>query len=312
MGIDLRAEFDLGVHGVVGLDQSFDGLNAATEAAIFVMTYLNFFDHNAFAQVTVDAIDLDLVQHATPRSAILIGGYADRTEVRPGERVGLNLEFAPYRGDPMRHRTEILLPADLPAGRYSLMVGDGVSIDLQRQKIEPASPIYIDQALRVIRGFHSRRDLVVLGLHSGRGLAVAGEVLPRLPGSMQSIWTAAASKSAVALNWVVAQEHAERLELPMAGAVRIDLKVLRPDPVTSADGSSPEGSSGGDSAAGEGGAYDGAESGKGGDEGGGDEGAGASGQQKGPAGKGSAEGDSATGVDAAAWSNDDGPLGVQE
>ncbi|MBZ0114196.1 MAG: hypothetical protein K8J08_17170 [Thermoanaerobaculia bacterium] len=272
MGIDLHAEFDLGSHGVVALDQSFDGLNAATEAAIFVMSYLNFFDHNAFSSVTVDAVNLDLVQHAAPRSAILIGGYADRTEVRPGETVGLSLEFAPYRGELMRHRTEIELPADLPAGRYSLLVGDGVSIDLQRQKIEPASPVRFEQALRVIRGFHSRRDLVVLGLHSGHGLAVAGEVLPRLPGSMQSIWTAAASKSAVPLSWVVAQEYTERLELPMAGAVRIDLKVLRPDPVTSADNLPSEGGSvSDDSTSGEGGSSDGADSSPSGNQAGGAE-----------------------------------------
>ena len=182
MGVDLEASFDLGEFGTLTLEQSFDGANASVESAIFVLSYLNFFMQNSFSAVEVDAIDLTISQFEEPRTAIMTSGYAERTEVRPGDTVGINLEFVPFRGEPFRHRVEIELPADLPSGRYSLIVGDGVTIDLHRQQIEPSSPIRFDQALRIVRGFHSRRDLVVLGLHSGRGLAVAGEVLPRLPG----------------------------------------------------------------------------------------------------------------------------------
>ncbi len=235
MGLDLSVRFDLGSHGVLALEQSFDGLTAASEAAMFVLGYVNFFLQNAFDEVVLHGLEIDIYQHPEPRTAILVGGYADRTKVRPGQEVNLNLEFVPYRGEVIRHRLPIRVPQELPAGRYSLLVGDGVTIDLQRAKVEPASPVRLEQALEIVEGFHSRRDLVVLGLHSGRGLAVAGEVLPQLPGSMQSLWTSAASKSAVPLRLVVAQESSQRLEVPIAGGVRIDLEVVRPDPVTAQD-----------------------------------------------------------------------------
>jgi hypothetical protein len=80
----------------------------------------------------------------------------------------------------------------------------------------------------------------VLGVHGGSGLAVAGEVLPRLPGSMQRVWSAAASKSAVPLGLAIAEVHAEELPWPLDGAVRIDLEVERGEPMA-ADGGAEEG-----------------------------------------------------------------------
>ena len=49
------------------------------------------------------------------------------------------------------------------------------------------------QALELLESFHSRRKLVVLGVYGGPGLAVAGEVMPRLPDSVRSLWTGACS-----------------------------------------------------------------------------------------------------------------------
>jgi hypothetical protein len=101
-----------------------------------------------------------------------------------------------------------------------------------RLGLEPATPVRLDQALRLVRSFHSRRDLVALGVYAGSGLAVAGEVLPRLPGSLRSVWSAASSQSAVALPLTLAQEQSERVAFPVDGAVRIDLNVVRKTPMT--------------------------------------------------------------------------------
>ena len=118
-----------------------------------------------------------------------MGAYAERTVVRPGERVALNLDLVPCRGAPLPpHLARSTCREDLPAGRYSLLVGDGASVDAARLALEPAEPVTFAQALELLRSFHSRRDLVVLGVYGGHGLAVAGEVLPRLPGSVRSLW----------------------------------------------------------------------------------------------------------------------------
>ena len=43
------------------------------------------------------------------------------------------------------------------------------------------------------------------------------------------------------MSLVVAQEYVERLDQPIAGGVRIDLKVQRPSPMTSDSGLEPRG-----------------------------------------------------------------------
>ena len=51
-----------------------------------------------------------------------MGAHAERTVVRPGDRVGINLDLAAYRGERFRRSVAIDLPQDLPAGRYSLLI----------------------------------------------------------------------------------------------------------------------------------------------------------------------------------------------
>jgi hypothetical protein len=236
LGLDLEATFDLGSRGTVELAQSFDGGNAAVAAAMHLLAYTDFFINNGFDEVDLRGVEVNVRQHPAPRTAVLVGGYAERTELQPGAEVRLHLDLVPWRGEPVRHDVSLRLPQDLPAGRYSLLVGDGVTLDGVRMTVEPAAPQRIDQALRLVRRFHSRRDLVVLGVYAGDGLAVAGEVLPRLPGSFRSVWSAAASQSAVPLRLTLAQEHVEVLPFPIEGAVRIDLKVVRRAPMTAANG----------------------------------------------------------------------------
>ena len=257
MGLDMEARFDLGALGTLDLHQAFDGDNAATDAAVYLLTFGRFLLQNAFGEVPLEGVDLELQTHPEPRTAVLVGGYADRTQVRPGDQVKVHLDMVPFRGKAQRRDLTLRLPVDLPAGRYSLLVGDGASIDAARLQLESASPVRLDQALRLLRHFHSKRDLVLLGVTSGNGLSVAGEVLPRLPGSVQSVWTAAASRSAVPLGMTVAQEQVESLDLPLEGAVRIDLKVMRREPFAGAeaatqpadDGSAADGESDDDAGA---------------------------------------------------------------
>ena len=110
-------------------------------------------------------------------------------------------------------------------------MGDGASVDAARLPLEPAEPVSFPQALDLLRSFHSRRDLIVLGVYGGAGLSVAGEAMPRLPGSVRSLWGAAASGSAVALRSAVVQEKREAMAVPIQGLVRIDLDVRRREPV---------------------------------------------------------------------------------
>lgn len=229
--LDLTARLRLARYGGLEMSQSFDGDNASSQAAAFLLSIVTYLAQNDLEKVDIENIEVELEQAQHPRFATLVGANASRTVVRPGDKVNLNLDLVAYRGDRLRHSLSLDLPEDLPAGRYSLLVGDGASVDAARLAMEPAEPVTFPQALELMRSFHSRHDLMVLGVYGGAGLSVAGEVMPRLPGSVRSLWGAAASGSATALRSTVAQERRETLEVPVQGLVRIDLEVRRREPL---------------------------------------------------------------------------------
>ncbi len=234
VGLDVTARFRLKKYGDLKVSQSFDGDSATGEAAAFLLAVASYVGQNAIEKVGFEDIQVDVVQSPRPRAATLVGANADRTVVRPGDRVSLNLDLAAYRGARFRRSVSIDLPEDLPAGRYSLLIGDGSSADGARLTLEPADPVTFPQVLDLLKSLHSRRQLVVLGVYGGPGLSVAGEVMPRLPGSVRSLYGAAASGSAVPLRATIAQQHEEDLPFPIDGLVRVDLEVRRRGPIQGA------------------------------------------------------------------------------
>lgn len=233
--LDMTARFRMRGHGELEIRQSFDSENAGTEAAGYAIAIAAYLVQNPLERIHLEDVQIELTQSPQPKATSLIGANADRTVVRPGETVHLNLDLVAWRGDRFRHTMKVPLPEDLPAGRYSLIVGDGGSIDQARMVMEPAAPVTFPQALELLRSFNSRRDLMVLGVYSGPGLSVAGEAMPRLPGSVRSLWSAAASGSATPLRLTIAQELREEMDAPIDGAVRVDLEVRRREPVAGSD-----------------------------------------------------------------------------
>ena len=233
--LDMTAHLHLRGYGDLVVRQSFDGNGAVSEASTFLISIVSYLAQNSLEKVDVDSVEVDVAQTDNPTFATLVGANASRTVVHPGDRVTLNLDFVPYRGDRFRRSMTLDLPGDLQAGPYSLLVGDGASVDAARLALEPAEPVRFPQALDLLRSFHSRRDLMVLGIYGGPGLSVAGEAMPRLPGSVRSLWGAAASGSAVALRSAIVQQKREAMDVPIQGLVRIDLEVRRREPVAGDD-----------------------------------------------------------------------------
>jgi hypothetical protein len=236
--LDMTAHLHLRGYGDLVVRQSFDGESATGEASTFLLSIVSYLTQNTLEKVELEGVDVDLAQTDRPSFANLVGASASRTVVHPGDRVALNLDFAPYRGDHFHHTLTLDLPGDLPPGRYSLLVGDGASADAARLSLEPAEPASFPQALALLRSFHSRRDLMVLGVSGGPGLSVAGEAMPQLPGSVRSLWGAAAAGGAVGLRSAVVQEKREVMTVPVQGLMRVDLEVRRREPLAGESGDS--------------------------------------------------------------------------
>ncbi len=246
--LDMTARFRLSGGRALEVRQSFAGDGAAMQSVTYLLAVASYLVQNPLERVALEEIEVELGQQPEPRSAQIVAVHAERTVVRPGEQVALNVDLVPYRGARFRRTFQVTLPEDLPAGRYSLLVGDGSSVDAARFAIEPAEPVSFAQALELLGSLHSRREIVALGVFSGAGLAIAGEVLPRLPASVRSLWAGTPTGGAVALRLAVAQQHLEPVDMPLEGLERVDLEVRRREPLA-ADGEKKPGEDAGAAAA---------------------------------------------------------------
>jgi len=225
-GMDFAVRFQLADHEDLVVRQSFDGQQAGLESAVYLLNFATFLAFNAYEEVKLEAVDVEFLQLERPRTATLVGAWADRTRVEPGATVRLTVELRPYRGERYRRVVTTKVPANVPDGRYSLLIGDGTSMDAARLAVERRSPESLEQALEFLRSLRSSRELVTAGLYANAGLALGGEVLPQLPGSVRAIFAAGAPVG-TPLWLTIAHEQSELQDRPVAGVLRVDVEVRR-------------------------------------------------------------------------------------
>jgi len=224
-GVDFEARFRLAGHDDLVLRQSFDGDSASTAAVLHLLNFATWLETTPLEAVEIEGVEVEMTQVDRPRTATLVSAYPERTRVAPGETVTVTLELQPFQGERIRRRVEVPVPADAPAGRYSLLVGDGSTLDAVRLALEGRAPQSFEQALGMINSFHSRRQLQVLGVVADSGVAVAGESLPSLPGSVRTLYAASGATAASALSLTILHRQLEELDRPLEGVTRIDLEV---------------------------------------------------------------------------------------
>jgi hypothetical protein len=225
--VDLGLEIGMEGREPLRLAQSFGGEMASNRALGWLVSVLDFVDRNELAPVAVSGVRVAAELLPELRVSQIVAVRPGRTEVAPGEDVDLVIDLRSFEGATRRESRSVRIPDEVPDGRYTLYVGDGASVDAARLSVAPAQPTTLEQVFEILRSLRSANDLAVAGVLPAGGLAVSGELLPRLPGSMRSVWSAAGVRGATPVRNAVIQQESWKLERPIAGLVRIDLEVRR-------------------------------------------------------------------------------------
>jgi hypothetical protein len=232
--VELELAVDLRERGRLELAQSFDGPGAANRAVSFVLAVVDFLARTDLEPVELAGIEVRLVPYRDPIAAEVVSAYALRTRLEPGEQTELVVELRGFRDEIERRRVPLRVPLDLPGKRYSVLVGDGASLDAVRLALEPLEPRTFEQARRLLESLSSARELVVLGLAPAIGTAAGGEPLPRLPPSVSAIW-AGSGPSERPMRTGILDRASYPQERPLAGVARVELTIERKAPVEGAD-----------------------------------------------------------------------------
>ncbi len=160
-------------------------------AAMFspIASIVNIVTHNPMARVRIEGIDCD-VEILPGRTVAAIESVrlaSDRLE--PGDPLQAFVTLKPFKGERQTVTVTLPLPDDLPEGSYEANVLDMSNSLRRRFRNEPglADPRNLEGLLAVLR-LQTAPRRTALYLHvplPERGLAVQGQPLPNLPGSVR-------------------------------------------------------------------------------------------------------------------------------
>src|SRR5204862_193539 len=141
---------------------------------------------NDFERVSVQGIDVEVSSLETIQTATLQRAWLERSgPVRAGSIVPLKVQLQTYRGESRTETIPLTVPANAPAGTYTLLVADGGAMTAveQREMRQPFVPRDLDQLVRAINNLRHNNHVYARLARPEDGAIVSGEYLQSLPPS---------------------------------------------------------------------------------------------------------------------------------
>ena len=213
----VKGSASLKKHGSLSFEDMFTGDSASAGAAAYIVAPLNVLLRNAFEDVELEGLNLEIDASEQARSATLERVWVDGTRIKPGTRVDLKVLLRTYRGEGVT-RT---VPVDIPAnarGAVSIMVADAQRLsqfETRELQIQPLQTRGLPQMIRVLNSARKNNRLYVRLLTRDGGAVVKGEPLAALPPSVLAVMESDRSggsftplQSAMLGEWEITTDHA--------------------------------------------------------------------------------------------------------
>jgi hypothetical protein len=164
-------------------------------AALFspIASIVNILARNPMAKVRIEGIDCDIEVLAGRTVAAIESVRLASDRLEPGDTLKALVTVKPFKGERQTVALSLPLPADLDEGPYEAAFCDATTSVRRRLRNEPGvtEPRDLEGLLQVLRlQTAPRRTGVYLHVpRPDRGLAVAGQPLPNLPGSARAVFS---------------------------------------------------------------------------------------------------------------------------
>lgn len=139
---------------------------------------------NPYDEVTINGITLTLNYTESLRVAQLMKVKADRTRVKPGGTVHLQLFIKPFQRDMFIKNVTLTIPESLPEGEYTIEAGDGFSIMSRESKVLKRRIESLDGFIRMVNRFLKNNKIYASIAETTDALFMGETVQSSLPGSI--------------------------------------------------------------------------------------------------------------------------------
>jgi hypothetical protein len=185
----LRGAATIKKHGTVDFEDLFTGDQPSVGAAASVVAPINLLMRNAFEDVDIEGLNLEIDASEQPRSATLERVWVDGTRVKAGSPATLKVLLRTYRGDELTRDVTIQIPPNA-RGSVQVMVADGLRLsqwESRELQVQPMQTQSLPQMIRVLNRARKNNRLYVRLVTRDDGAVVKGEPLAALPGSVLAV-----------------------------------------------------------------------------------------------------------------------------
>jgi hypothetical protein len=176
-------------YGNVDFEDLFTGDQPSVGAAASIVGPINFLMRNAFEDVELEGLNLEIDASEQPRSATLERVWIDGTRAKAGAPVDLKVLLRTYRGEEITKGVTIQIPANA-RGSVSVMVADGIRLsqwESRELQVQPLQTRGLPQMIRVLNSARKNSRLYVRLVTREEGAVVKGEPLAALPTSVLAV-----------------------------------------------------------------------------------------------------------------------------
>ena len=176
-------------YGKIDFEDLFTGDTPSIGAATYVVGPINFLLRNAFEDVDIEGLDLEIDASEQAKSATLERVWIDGNRPKPGSTVTLKALMRTYRGEEITRSVPVEIPANA-RGSVSIMVADGSRLsqmEARELQLQPLQTRDLPQMIRVLNQTRKNNRLYVRLVSPEAGAVVKGEALSSLPPSVMAV-----------------------------------------------------------------------------------------------------------------------------
>jgi hypothetical protein len=204
-------------YGDVSFEDLFTGEQPSVGAAAYVVAPINFLLRNAFEDIEIEAVKLEIESTEQPRMATLERAWIDSVRPKAGMTVPLKVLLRTWRGEEITRTLPIEIPSNA-RGALQIMVADGSRLaqwESREQQMQPLQTRNLSQMISVLNKARKNNRLYVRLISQDGGAVVKGESLASLPPSVMAVMEADRNggnvtplRSALLGEWELATGHA--------------------------------------------------------------------------------------------------------
>jgi hypothetical protein len=204
-------------YGDVAFEDLFTGEQPSVGAAAYVVAPINFLLRNAFEDIEIEAVNLEIESTEQPRMATLERAWIDSVRPKPGATVPLKVLLRTYRGEEITRTLPVQIPSNA-SGTVQIMVADGARLsqwESRELQMQPLQSRGLPQMITALNRTRKNNRLYVRLISQDGGAVVKGESLASLPPSVLAVMESDRNggsfsplRSALLGEWELATEHA--------------------------------------------------------------------------------------------------------